>query len=119
LAGWRYSLDLITDEDVLDLVSRQRDLNFKPGEKHVYCNTGDTLLAQIVKRVSKQSFREFTARRVFQPLGMKNTHFRDDHAEVIKRQAYGYERGEGGKWLNWPLREPVIALLGLAGIERT
>jgi CubicO group peptidase (beta-lactamase class C family) len=95
LAGWRYSLDLITDDDVMGLMSRQKDLNFKPGEKHVYCNTGYTLLAQIVKRVSGQSFREFTTSRIFDPLGMKSTHFRDDHAEIVKHIAYGYEEGKG------------------------
>ena len=95
LAGWRYSLDLITDDDVLDLISRQRALNFQPGEKHVYCNTGYTLLAQIVKRVSGQSFREFTTERIFRPLGMRHTHFRDDHAEIVKHQAYGYEEAKG------------------------
>ena len=95
LAGWRYSLDLITDDDVIELMSRQKDLNFQPGEKHVYCNTGYTLLAQIVKRVSGQSFREFTNSRIFEPLGMTNTHFRDDHAEIVKHIAYGYEEGKG------------------------
>jgi CubicO group peptidase (beta-lactamase class C family) len=95
LAGWRYSLDLITDDDVMELVSRQNTLNFKPGEKHVYCNTGYTLLAQIVKRVSGQSLREFTTSRIFEPLGMTSTHFRDDHAEIVKHIAYGYEEGKG------------------------
>src|ERR1700722_13508024 len=95
LAGWRYSLDLITDDDVLSLMARQKELNFKPGEKHVYCNTGYTLLAQIVKRVSGQSFREFTTSRIFEPLGMRSTHFRDDHAEIVKHIAYGYEEGKG------------------------
>ena len=95
LAGWRYSLDLITDDDVLALMARQKELNFKPGEKHVYCNTGYTLLAQVVKRVSGQSFREFTSTRIFQPLGMASTHFRDDHAEIVKHIAYGYEEGKG------------------------
>jgi CubicO group peptidase (beta-lactamase class C family) len=92
LAGWRYSLDLITDDDVMALISRQKSLNFKPGSKHLYCNTGYTLLAQIVKRVSGQSLREFTLNRMFRPLGMNNTHFRDDHAEIVKNQAYGYVR---------------------------
>jgi len=92
LAGWRYSLDLITDDDVLELFSRQRDLNFKPGEQFLYSNTGYTLLAQIVQRVSRQSFRDFTERRIFEPLGMTNTHFRDDHAEIVKRQAIGYAK---------------------------
>jgi len=95
LAGWRYSLDLITDDDVMELTSRQKDLNFKPGEKHVYSNTGYTLLAQIVKRVSGQTFREFTTRRIFETLGMRSTHFRDDHAEIVKHIAYGYEEGKG------------------------
>ena len=95
LAGWRYSLDLITDQDVLDVMSAQKDLNFQPGEKHTYCNTGYTLLAQIVKRVSGKSFRQFTTERIFEPLGMRSTHFRDDHAEVVKHIAYGYERAKG------------------------
>ena len=90
LAGWRYSLDLITDDDVLQVMARQKDLNFRPGAEHVYCNTGYTLLATIVKRASGQSFREFTAARIFKPLGMSRTFFRDDHAEIIKGQAYGY-----------------------------
>ena len=70
LTGWRYTQDLITDEDVLELVARQKALNFKPGTQHLYSNTGYTLLAQIVKRVSGQSFREFTTKRIFEPLGM-------------------------------------------------
>lgn len=97
MAGWRYSLDLITDDDVMELMSRQKDLNFKPGEKHVYCNTGYTLLAQIVKRVSGRSLREFTTDRIFKPLGMNSTRFRDDHAEIVKHIAYGYVEGEGGE----------------------
>src|SRR5580765_2413087 len=95
LAGWRYSQDLITDEDVLSVLTMQKDLNFKPGEKHVYCNTGYTLLAIIVKRVSGMSFREFTTKNIFEPLGMKSTFFRDDHAEIVKNNAYGYEPAKG------------------------
>jgi CubicO group peptidase (beta-lactamase class C family) len=91
LAGWRYSLDLITDDDVMSVVTRQKELNFTPGDKYVYSNTGYTLLALIVKRVSGMSFREFTTKNIFEPLGMKNTHFRDDHAEIVKNNAYGYE----------------------------
>lgn len=92
LAGWRYSHDLITDDDVMHLVSRQRQLNFAPNSKYSYSNTGYTLLAQIVKRVSGQSFREFTAERIFVPLGMRNSHFRDDFTEIVPNIAYGYRR---------------------------
>jgi CubicO group peptidase (beta-lactamase class C family) len=92
LAGWRYSQDLITDDDVMSVLVRQQALNFKPGDKYMYSNSGFTLLAIIVKRVSGMSFREFTTANLFQPLGMAHTHFRDDHEEVIKHDALGYEQ---------------------------
>jgi CubicO group peptidase (beta-lactamase class C family) len=96
LAGWRYSQDLITDEDVMSVMTRQKELNFKPGDRHVYCNTGYTLMGLIVKRVSGMSLREFTTKNIFEPLGMTHTHFRDDHAEILKHDAVGYEQeGEG------------------------
>ena len=97
LAGWRYSQDLITDDDVLSVVTRQKALNFKPGEKYMYSNTGFTLLAQVVKRVSGMSLREFTSKNIFVPLGMTHTHFRDDHQEVIKHDALGYDQPGPGK----------------------
>ncbi len=92
LAGWRYSQDLITDDDVMSVVTRQKALNFKPGEKYMYSNTGFTLLAIVVKRVSGMSLREYTTKNIFEPLGMTHTHFRDDHEEVIKHDALGYEQ---------------------------
>lgn len=96
LAGWRQTLDLITDDDVRDLVTRQRALNFKPGERFEYSNTGYTLLGFIIRRVSGQTLREFTTARLFAPLGMKHTHFRDDHAELIPGEAYGYTAAPNG-----------------------
>ena len=90
LSGWRYSQDLITDADVLYVVSHQLELNFPPNTRFLYSNTGYTLLAQIVARVSGQSFRNFTTTRIFAPLGMKSTHFRDDFDEIVKNMAYGY-----------------------------
>lgn len=92
LSGWRLSQDVVKDEDVMDLVARARELNFQPGEKHLYSNTGYTLLAQIVKRVSGKSLREFTTAEIFEPLEMRDTHFRDDYREVAPRMAYGYAR---------------------------
>jgi CubicO group peptidase (beta-lactamase class C family) len=97
LAGWRYSQDLITDDDVMSVLVHQKALNFKPGEKYMYSNTGFTLLAIIVKRVSGMSFRDFTNKNIFLPLGMTHTHFRDDHEEVIKHDALGYEQAAPDK----------------------
>ena len=95
MAGWRYAQDLITDGDIRSVLAMQKDLNFKPGEKHVYCHTGYTLLPVIVKRVSGMSFREFTTKNIFAPLGMKSPFFRDDHAEIVKNNAHGYEPAKG------------------------
>ena len=90
MTGWRYSRDRITDDDVIYLIKRQRDLNFLPGERYLYSNSGYTLMSQIVQAVSGQSLREFTSGRIFEPLGMTRTHFRDDFSEIVKGQAFGY-----------------------------
>lgn len=95
LGGWRED-DLKTNGDVLDLARRQRRLNFVPGAEHLYCNTGYTLMAIIVERVSGQSLRQFTQARVFAPLGMVHTHFHDDHSEIVPGRAYGYVPADDG-----------------------
>lgn len=89
LAGWRMD-DVITTADVLDLVQSQQELNFKPGEEHLYCNTGYTLLGLIVERVSGKSLHEFCHEKLFQPLGMHSTHFHDDHEMIVANRAYSY-----------------------------
>jgi len=89
LAGWRYSQDLITDDDVMSVLVHQKELNFKPGEQFLYSNTGFTLLAITVSRVSGMSFREFTTKNIFAPLGMTHTHFRDDHRSASLRDSRG------------------------------
>ncbi len=96
LAGWRYSRDLITDDDVLQILAKQKDLNFAPGERHLYSNSGYTLLAVIVGRASGKTFREFTTERIFKPLGMTSTFFRTNFNEVVRGQAYGYARDAAG-----------------------
>ena len=89
LAGWRLG-DVITEQDILDLVWRQNELNFAPGEKHLYSNTGYTLLGVIVKRVSGKSLREFTDERMFKPLGMAHTHFHEQYGSLVHGRAYSY-----------------------------
>lgn len=96
MAGWRLD-DVITKEHVLKLVSKQKALNFNPGEEFVYCNTGFTLLAEVVARVSGQSFAEFTQANIFSPLKMKSTLFYDDHEKIVKNRAYSYYDNNGYK----------------------
>jgi CubicO group peptidase (beta-lactamase class C family) len=102
LAGWRED-DLKTNADVLYLASRQKVLNFKPGDEYLYSNTGYTLLALIVERVSGKSFRQFTTERIFTPLQMTQTHFHDDHSMIVKNRAYGYlPKPDGGFRISIP-----------------
>ncbi|MGI9530182.1 serine hydrolase domain-containing protein [Lutimonas sp.] len=95
MAGWRMD-DVITKEHVLKLVSRQEELNFEPGEEMYYCNTGFTLLAEVVARVSGMSFAEFTKERIFDPLEMNETLFYDDHEKIVKNRAYSYHSSNNG-----------------------
>jgi CubicO group peptidase (beta-lactamase class C family) len=97
LSGLRLE-DTITDNDILGLVFQQKQLNFPPGEDHLYSNTGYTLLAQIVRRVSGQSLAAFTQERIFTPLGMKSTHFHENYGTLVKNRAYSYARGRDGNW---------------------
>src|SRR6185295_13423022 len=98
MAGWRFSEDLITESDVLDIVARQTRPNFAPGEEWLYSNTGYTLLAVVVKRVSGKSLRQFADERMFKPLGMQHTHFHDDHTMIVKGRTSAYEPRDGGGW---------------------
>ena len=89
MAGWRMD-DVITKEQILALVSKQKELNFNPGEEYAYCNTGFTLLAEVVARISDMSFAEFTEANIFKPLKMNQTLFYDDHEKVVRNRAYSY-----------------------------
>ncbi|NPD22585.1 serine hydrolase [Corallococcus exiguus] len=97
MAGWRGD-DLMTEDDVLWVMARQRGLNFEPGTEWSYNNTGYTLLSVIIKRVAGKSLRAFAEERIFHPLGMLDTHFHDDHSEVVKRRASAYSPRDGGGW---------------------
>ena len=89
LAGWRMD-DVITTDQILKLVNSQKALNSTPGTQFKYNNTGFTLLAEIIKRVSGQTFAAYTKRYIFEPLGMTNSQFYDDNDRVVKNRAYSY-----------------------------
>lgn len=94
-AGWRWD-EAFSFEDIMRMVKNQKDLDFEPGFKYSYSNTGYNLLAAIVEKVSGQSFREWTEVNIFKPLGMASSHFSDDHTEVIKNTAYSYYPSDKG-----------------------
>jgi len=95
IAGWRLD-DVITMDHIMKMLTHQRELNFNPGDEHMYCNSGYTLLAEVVARVTGTSFREWTQKNIFEPLGMTNTHFHDDHEMIVKNRAYSYSKTDDG-----------------------
>jgi CubicO group peptidase (beta-lactamase class C family) len=95
MAGWRLD-DVITRNQVLRLLSHQKDLNFKPGDEFAYCNSGYTLMAEIVSRVSGKSFGDWTAENIFKPLGMTHTLFYEDHEMIVKNRAYSFQESPEG-----------------------
>jgi CubicO group peptidase (beta-lactamase class C family) len=121
LAGWPGD-GTLTEQQFLDLIARQRGLNFPAGDQFLYSNTGYALLSIVVKRASGQSLRDFAAARIFQPLGMTHTEFRDDHTARIPARALGYEPGarSGGKGTaGYRVSEPQFDVVGDGGMYST
>ena len=116
LAGWRPD-DLKTDGDVFDLAARQRDLNFPVGAEWLYCNTGYTLAALAVPRVTGLSLRDFLHDRLFAPLGMARTHFHNDHNEIVAGRTQAYTPHEGGE--DWRISLPVFDTTGATSLFTT
>lgn len=95
LAGWSLE-DVITQDQILRLLFRQKELNFPPGARFLYSNAGFTLLAEIVTRVSGKPFPQFCTERIFGPLGMTRTHFHQDLTQLVPGRAYSYSKDGNG-----------------------
>jgi CubicO group peptidase (beta-lactamase class C family) len=88
--------DLPRQSDMVKLITDQSRLNFDPGTEYLYVNSGYTLLAEVIERVSGQSYASFMGERVFAPLGMLHTRAITDATEPISGQADSYTRTDGG-----------------------
>jgi CubicO group peptidase (beta-lactamase class C family) len=95
IEGWPRNSRTANNDDVLDIASRQSELNFAPGAHYLYSNSNYNLLAIIVARVSGQSLADFTQDRIFKPLGMTRTSWRDDHGEVVAGRTGAYDFQDG------------------------
>lgn len=92
LSGWPRTTRIYTLDLALQIICRQKTLNFSPGAEYSYSNTGYTLMVVIVERVSKMSLAEFTRTRLFEPAGMKNTKWRNNFREIVPGRAVAYRR---------------------------
>jgi CubicO group peptidase (beta-lactamase class C family) len=107
MAGWRMD-DVITDDDVMRLVQRQRALNFTPGSDFSYCNTSFTLLSQVVQRVSGKSLAVFAKERIFAPLGMKHSFFHEQYSTLVPGRAQSYQPAAGGGYEGFALSYSTV-----------
>ena len=115
LAGWPRETRVHTHDHVLDILTRQRALNYPPGDRYSYTNSGYNLLAIIVSRVSGQSFADFSRERLFKPLGLTSTQWRDDFRRVVKGRAQAYAYGNR----EWRLEMPFENVHGNGGLLTT
>jgi D-alanyl-D-alanine carboxypeptidase len=75
-----------TDEVIGEYATRK--LDFEPGTRYSYSNTGYLILGRVVERVSGESMGAFLQRRIFTPLGMNHTLYEPDRSDA--RLASGY-----------------------------
>lgn len=108
---------VITQEVALDVIFRQRSLNFKPGDEYSYSNSGYQLATLIVERVSKQKLAAFTEERFFKPLGMTKSSWRDDYQRLVPGRAQAYSRQ--GPNAPWQLNMPFMSVYGNGGMLTT
>ncbi len=86
---WGYA----DDRDALRAISNQQGLDFTPGSKHAYSNTGYFLMSLIVQRASGKTLAAFAKERIISPLGMKATYFKESLGRVTPHIASGYALG--------------------------
>jgi len=107
---------VVTQDLALDVITHQRALDFTPGSEYSYSNSGYNLAAIIVERVSKQKFPAFIEERLFKPLGMKNSSWRDDYQRIVPGRAQAYSR-QGDR--PWRLNMPFMNVYGNGGMLTT
>lgn len=114
-AGWPRGQRAHTQADLLDAVFRQKALNYPVGDHYSYTNSGYAIAKTLVERVSGKSFQDFSQERIFRPLGMTHTHWRDDFTRIVPGRAQAYSRGSDG----WRLDMPFESVVGPGGLLTT
>jgi CubicO group peptidase (beta-lactamase class C family) len=100
--------------ELLDLVVRQKALNFKPGDEFLYSNTNYFLLAEVIHRATRRPLSQFAEENIFKPLGMNHTRFRDDRSVVLPGRVAAYDPAEGGAFsVNWSTNYDQVGAGGL------
>jgi CubicO group peptidase (beta-lactamase class C family) len=119
-----------TNADLIEqLIKHKPEMAFKPGEGFRYSNTNYALLASIVEKVSGQTFRDFMARNIFEPLGMKDTrilNWRAEEYRTIPNHTLSYIFEEEKRQFllpeempQWKKALPLNGIVGSRGLNTT
>lgn len=112
LTGRPYGEVVHTNAEIVELISRQRTLNFPVNSAYLYSNSGYTLAATIVERVSGTDLNTFTRRRIFAPLGMERSQWRTDYRTLVAQRVPAYAFAPSG----WTMNMPFSNLYGAGGL---
>ncbi len=107
--------DVYSVDEAFELVAHQKALNYEAGDHFLYSNTNYFLLALLVERVTGQSLKQLAQEMIFGPLGMKDTHFHDDHTHLVRNRADGYARRNGA----FHLSMTELDMVGDGGVYTT
>lgn len=115
LAGWSRGERTHTHDHVLDILVRQEALNYEPGEAYSYSNSGYNLLAMVIERATGMSFADFSMERIFAPLGLQNTQWREDYRRIVPGRSAAYQWRGGA----WSIDRPIEHVHGNGGLLTT
>ena len=113
--GWARGSRVHSQEELLEGVFSQKELNYPVGDHYSYTNSGYGLLVTIIERVSGIPFTTFTTERIFKPLDMTHTSWRDDFERIVPGRAQAYSRRGNG----WALEMPFEHVVGPGGMLTT
>ncbi len=117
ISGWGRSNRTHNHDHVLDIMSRQTRLNFPPGERYSYSNSGYNLMAIAIERITGETFSDFSQKNIFGPLGMTSTQWRDDYTRIVKGRSSAYSGRAGDE--EYTINRPIENVHGNGGLLTT
>jgi len=106
----------LNDRQVMDMIERQKSLNFTPGDEFLYSNSGYFLLAQLMRPMMMRPFPDLARLLVFDPLGLNATQFHVDRFGLVAHRAVGHSPVARGRYR---LNTQTIEVAGDGGLFTT
>lgn len=82
--------DYINEQMAINILSKVKTLNFKPGTQHDYSNSNYVILARVIREISDMSIGKFVEKNVFEPLEMNDSFINEDQNKIVKNRAVSY-----------------------------